>query len=182
MRDLPPSGGEPRDVGRPDRRGRPARPGLHDRARCWNVGRLRSPTRVRIGRAVPTDPSRTERHGQRSGIATPLRPLRRGEAVGDDRGGASDVRPFKEKEIALLERFADQAVIAIENARLFQELQERNAELNEALEQQTATGEILRVIASSPTDVQHVLQAIVASAARICDADISDIRQIDRRI
>jgi signal transduction histidine kinase len=96
------------------------------------------------------------------------------------------VREFTAAQIQLLETFADQAVIAIENVRLFTELQEKNnalttahAQVTEALDQQTATSEILRVISSSPTDVQPVFDTIVASAARLCDADFSAVARFE---
>src|SRR5262249_17389442 len=90
-----------------------------------------------------------------------------------------EVRPFSLKQIALLETFANQAVIAIENVRLFQELQARNAELAESLEQQTATAEILRVISSSPTDVQPVFDTIVRKALDLCQAKTSTVFRFD---
>jgi len=125
-----------------------------------------------------------EQWDHRTTLATPL--LREGAAIGTITIRRPEARPFSEQQIKLLETFADQAVIVIENARLFGELERRNAELqesnrqvNEALEQQTATAEVLRVIASSPTDLKAVLEAVVASVARLCAADSANVQRLD---
>ena len=86
---------------------------------------------------------------------------------------------FPDRQIALLQTFADQAVIAVENVRLFTELDARNRDLTETLEQQTATSEILRVISSSPTDVQPVFDTIAANALRLCGATWSAVIRFD---
>src|SRR5262249_21200796 len=89
------------------------------------------------------------------------------------------VCPFSDKQIKLVETFADQAVIAIENTRLFEAEQQRTRELTEALEQQTATSEVLRVISSSPGDLQPVFAAMLENAVRVCDAKFGNIYRWD---
>src|SRR4030095_8257677 len=115
--------------------------------------------------------------GFRSRVLVPL--LRHDEAIGAISLARREPGGFTDDEIALLQTFADQAVIAIENVRLFTELQEKNGALTEALEQQTATSEILRVISGSPTDVQPVLDAVGASAARLSGATYGTVVRFD---
>jgi transcriptional regulator with GAF, ATPase, and Fis domain len=107
----------------------------------------------------------------RTVLAVPM--LREGRPVGSISVARRVVEPFTEDQVALLQTFADQAVIAIENVRLFKELGARNTDLTESPEQQTATSEILRVISSSPTDVQPVFDAIVESAVRLVNSQNS---------
>ena len=108
------------------------------------------------------------RTGRRSVLAEPL--LRDGAAIGVILIRRMEPRPFSERQLALLKAFAAQAVIAIENVRLYTELQARNRELTDSLTQQTATAEILRVISSSPTAIQPVLHAVAENATRLCEA------------
>jgi len=115
------------------------------------------------------------RLGHRTIVTVPL--MSAGEAIGAIGIRRAEVRPFTDRQIDLLKTFADQAVIAIENTRLFEEVQEKNraltetnAQLTEALEQQTATSKILRVISGSPTDVRPVFETVVESAAKLCEA------------
>ena len=128
----------------------------------------------------PLSKSRGIASGMRTVLVTPL--LRDGVALGAIHIRRQEVRPFTDKQIKLLETFADQAVIAIENARLIHEQQANNRDLTEALQQQAATSEILRVIASSPTDLQPVFEAIVGSAARLCEATFAALHRFDGQV
>jgi GAF domain-containing protein len=121
--------------------------------------------------------ARARARGFRSVVVVPM--LRHDEAVGTIAVSRREPGGFNDDEIALLQTFADQAVIAIENARLLSELQAKNADLTEALEQQTATAEILRVISRSQTDVQPVFDTIVRSAVKLCDGLFSALFQFD---
>ena len=115
--------------------------------------------------------------GFRTVLSVPM--LRDGNPIGAITVSRQTVAPFSDAQIALLQTFADQAVIAIENVRLFTELQKLNDELTEALDQQTATSEILRVISQSPTDVQPVFDTIVRNAVRLCGAIHGGVYRFD---
>jgi two-component system, NtrC family, sensor kinase len=116
----------------------------------------------------------------RTVLGVPL--MREGIPVGVLVVTRSTVRPFTSKEIELVETFADQAVIAIENVRLFDEVQARTRELSESLEQQTATSEVLRVISSSPGELEPVFQAMLENAVRICEASFGILFRYDGEV
>jgi len=132
----------------------------------------------------PSLPDVTRRYVKALGmdclIIIPL--IREGEAIGCIGVGKQDPAPFTEKQIELMQTFASQAVIAIENVRLFNELQQSNAEITESLEYQTAISDILRVIAASPTDIQPVLDAISENALKLCGANFSAVYNYDGKM
>jgi GAF domain-containing protein len=118
--------------------------------------------------------------GVRTYLMVPI--LKDSELSGAFIMGRQEVRSFTDKQIELIKSFAAQAVIAIENARLLNELRQRTADLTESLEQQTATSEVLKVISSSPGDLQPVFATMLENAVRICDAKLGALyrREGDR--
>jgi two-component system NtrC family sensor kinase len=128
-----------------------------------------------------------QRLGFRAILIVPL--VREGVTIGAITLRRTEARLFTERQVTLLKIFADQAVIAIENVRLFTELQEKNraltqahAQVTQALEQQTATADILKVISGSPTDVQPVFDAIAESAARLCSANDAQVLRVEGNV
>jgi GAF domain-containing protein/DNA-binding response OmpR family regulator/anti-sigma regulatory factor (Ser/Thr protein kinase) len=115
--------------------------------------------------------------GVRSLLVVPM--LRTGEPIGAIAVGRPEPGPFADKQSELLQTFAEQAVIAIENVRLFKELGARNADLSESLEQQTATSDILRTISGNPSDLRPVLDTIARNSARVCGAHDATVHLLD---
>jgi GAF domain-containing protein len=135
---------------------------------------------VYVSERFPAAVSAVELGGVRTLLAVPM--LKENELIGGITVYRLEVRPFTDKQVALLTSFANQAVIAIENARLLNELRQRTADLTESLEQQTATAQVLRVIGSSPGALEPVFATMLDNAVRICDANFGSIYRWDGEI
>jgi GAF domain-containing protein len=130
-----------------------------------------------IERSDPAIVAAVDLGSVRTQLSVPL--LKQNEFIGAITLWRDEVRPFDNKQIALVQSFAAQAVIAIENARLLNELRQRTTDLTESLEQQTATTEVLRVISSSPGELQTVFQTLLGNGLRLCVADFGLMFQYD---
>jgi GAF domain-containing protein len=128
----------------------------------------------------PESSENARRWSFRAILCVPL--MREGVAIGTVALRRTEAQLFTERQVALLQTFADQAVIAIENARLLNELRQRTDDLTETLEQQTATSEVLKVISRSPTDIQPVFDMIAESAARLCEAQFCFVYRFDGQL
>jgi signal transduction histidine kinase/putative methionine-R-sulfoxide reductase with GAF domain len=150
--------------------------------RGWVTGRAvidRAPVHVHdLQASIQEFPDGSEmalRMGHRTTLAIPL--MRENEAIGAIMIRRTELKPFTDKQIELVATFADQAVIAIENVRLFEAEQQRSRELTESLQQQTATADVLKVISRSTFDLQTVLDTLVKSAHDLCDADVAGMHR-----
>ena len=152
--------------------------------RNWTAGRAvvdRKPVHVddlsAMANEFPEGQAMAVRLGHRTILSLPL--LRGDEAIGSLSIRRTEVRPFTDKQIDLATTFADQAVIAIENVRLFEEVQARTREVQESLDYQTAISDVLNVISRSPSDVQPVLDTIAETAQRLCHAEQAYVMRLE---
>ena len=153
-------------------------------SRDWVTGRavidrtaIHVPDLLVPQREFPEGAAFARQFGHRTTLAVPL--LRERSAIGAILIRRMEVNPFTDRQIELVSSFADQAVIAIENARLFDEVEAKTADLSESLQQQTATADVLKAISRSAFDLQTVLDALLTSGCRLCQADMGTIRYED---